>query len=254
MRRRRRTRSAAGIPAAGAPIRPLSPRTSPTPSGTQNTCPILIATHPPLFQEFLRAFLDRQPGFRIVGEASDEEEVHRLLVRRRPSVLVFDYDSMTRNPDALIFSLRRTAPDTRILVLSSKATDETIQRVLRAGGSGIVGKHLDAATLVRAIRSVAQGEVWATRQTLARTLQYLSTAQRSTGDAALTRRQWEIVEGVSRGLRNKEIGRKLDISEKTVKSHLNNIFRKLQVNNRFAVGLYALELHKDGREAADRNA
>jgi len=245
MQRRRARRKVSGASASGSSSRSATvAKRQPTGPPADSPCPILIAAQPPLFQEFLHAFLDHQEGFRVVGEAGDEAEIHRLLLQKRPSVLLFDYEVLGPNGDAAIFRLRRTAPETRILVLSSRSSEEIIQRVLRAGGSGIVGKHLDGATLVRAIRSVAIGEVWATRQTLARTLQYLSSAERSSGEEALTRRQWEIVEGVSRGLRNKEIGRRLQISEKTVKSHLNNIFRKLQVSNRFAVGLYALDFSK----------
>jgi DNA-binding NarL/FixJ family response regulator len=240
------------VPAGGTPIRPLTGLKihAPIPGKPDPPFYVLIATQPAIFRELLHAFLDSQPGLHVVGEAYEENQIGDLLSQKRPSVLVFDYEALGPNAEAAIFRLRREAPDTRILVLASRSTEETTQRVLRAGGSGVVGKHLDCATLVRAIRSVARGEAWATRQTIARTLYSLSSSdQSSTPEAALTKRQWEIVDGVGRGLRNKEIARRLQISEKTVKSHLNTIFRKLQVNNRFAVGLYALDFTKQKPQA-----
>jgi two-component system, NarL family, response regulator YdfI len=127
--------------------------------------------------------------------------------------------------------------------MATRSTAETVARVLRVGAMGLVGKQLDFATLVRAIRVVAAGELWANRRVTAQTVEHLANGpDRATGEGRLTQREAEIAEAVGRGLRNKDIARRLSISEKTVKSHLNNIFRKLDVDNRFAVGLYALDI------------
>jgi len=83
---------------------------------------------------------------------------------------------------------------------------------------------------------------WANRRATADFVEHL-TDNFSDANDELTGREWEIAEGVGRGLRNKEIAHRLSISEKTVKSHLNNIFRKLRVDNRFAAGMYVLARH-----------
>jgi two-component system nitrate/nitrite response regulator NarL len=204
---------------------------------------VLIASRPALFREILARQLGSEPGLRIAGQARDEESVRSILIKDKPRVLVLDYEGFGPNAEALIPRFRRASPATRILVLAARSGDETVERVLRVGASGLVGKQHGFAPLVRAIRLVANGELWANRRVTARAVEHL--ADRSGRDSVgepLTSRETEIAEAVGRGLRNKEIARRLQVSEKTVKSHLSNIFRKLQVDNRFAVGLYVLDL------------
>ena len=162
-------------------------------------------------------------------------------------MLLFDYEALGPNGESMIARLRREATATRFLVLATRSGADTVERVLRAGAAGLVGKELDLVTLVRAIRSVAGGEVWANRLVTAHALEYLAGLSelgvlRSSTNGHLTRRESEIVQEVGLGLRNKEIAGKLRISEKTVHTHLNNIFRKLQMSNRIAVALFAREL------------
>ena len=116
-------------------------------------------------------------------------------------------------------------------------------RALGAGASGLVGKQLKFAELVRAIESVAEGEIWGKPSNTARALRNLTEGSPGGSKADLTKREYEVADACSRGLRNKEIAKLLHISEKTVKGHLNNIFRKLQVDNRFALALYIREPH-----------
>jgi two-component system, NarL family, nitrate/nitrite response regulator NarL len=204
---------------------------------------LAVATQPALFRELLSLFLNKEPGVEVVGQACNEDEISLLLSQKKPNVLVFDYEALGPNGEATIARLRRADPGTRVLVLTTRSSEDTVERVLRAGGSGIVEKQLGSAALVRAIRAVAAGEVWANRHAIAQTLEHLADSNRvSASNGKLTKREWEIVDGVSQGFRNKEIARRLRISEKTVKSHVNSIFRKLQVDNRFAVGLYGWQL------------
>ena len=126
-------------------------------------------------------------------------------------------------------------------MLAERACDENVGRVLRAGGWGLVDKQTSFETLIRAVRSVAQGEVWADPRATARALEYLTHVDgppQSSG-SLLSKRELEIVDCVGRGLRNKEIAHLLSISQKTVKSHLNNIFRKLKLDGRIALALLA---------------
>jgi DNA-binding NarL/FixJ family response regulator len=124
-------------------------------------------------------------------------------------------------------------------VIATRSADENVARVLRAGASGLVGKQLGYETLLNAVRAVAAGEIWANRRAQALTLEHLTDA---TGawepDEQLTRREQQIADGVARGLRNKEIARSLSISEKTVKSHLRNVFQKLGIEGRFALAIF----------------
>ena len=135
---------------------------------------------------------------------------------------------------------------TRILVLATRSSQETLERMLRAGAAGLVGKQQTFETLVRAIHAVARGELWANRAAAAQVVEDLTGPSRSsTFDVRLTAREREIVQAVGLGGRNRDIGDRLHISEKTVKSHLNSIFRKLQVDNRFAAGLYSIDWRRE---------
>lgn len=163
-----------------------------------------------------------------------------VLKAATPEVLIFDYEALGPNPESTIARLHRTAPRTRILVIAKLSADEDAERVLRAGAAGLVGKQLDFDTLLRAIRAVAAGEVWANRRAQALALERLTNFSRGAPEpeARLTKREQQIVDGVTRGLRNKEIARQLNISEKTVKSHLNNIFQKLRLDGRVALAMF----------------
>ena len=208
---------------------------------------IAVATRPALIREVLARALAAEPGFHLVGHASDEAGIRELLRKERPKVLLFDFEALGPAGESMISRVRRESPSTRFLVLATRSGAETVERVLRAGASGLVGKELDLETVVRAIRTVASGEVWANRLVTAHALEYLAglsdlATPRNTSNGHLTRREAEVVNEVGLGLRNKEIAAKLRISEKTVHTHLNNIFRKLQMGNRIALALFAREL------------
>ena len=204
---------------------------------------LAIAALPALFCEVLGYRLENEADVEVVGGPMSEIEISRLLKAERPHVLLFDYEALGPNAERLILRLHRAAPGTRILVLATRSSQETVERVLRAGASGLVGKQLDSATLIRAIHALAAGELWANRRATADFVEHLTDTFAHASDAndRLTEREWEILEGVGLGLRNKDIAHRLSISEKTVKSHLNNVFRKLRVDNRFAAGMYALK-------------
>jgi DNA-binding NarL/FixJ family response regulator len=206
-------------------------------------CRVVVAARPALVCEALCVALENTSSLEVAGQARDEEETLRVVKQKRPAVVLFDYEGLGPSIEKAIQRLRRAARKTRILVLATRSSDETVERVLRAGASGLVGKQQSLATLVHAIQAVAAGELWANRRATAHVVELLSgDPDRSEPPGErLTHREWEITEAVGRGLRNKEIAHSLRISEKTVKSHLNNIFRKLRVDNRFAVGLYSLD-------------
>jgi len=202
---------------------------------------IAVAAQPALFRDILVRQLDAEPGLVIVGQASGEDGIKELLAKENPKILVFDYEGLGPNGESTIRRLRRAALSTRILVLASRSNDETVERVLRAGASGLVGKQLEFEVLVRAIRAVSAGEVWANRRATSLALEILTGPSSAISKSGLTKREQEIADACSQGLRNKDIASRLNISSKTVKGHLNNIFRKLRVDNRFALGLQITE-------------
>lgn len=199
---------------------------------------LAIAAKPALLCcDALSRLLRLEQDLEVVGQGHDEDHIGLVIKAENPDVLIFDYDALGPNPEGIIARLRRAAPRTRILVIAKASADEDVERVLRVGAAGLVGKQLDFGALLHAIHTVAAGEIWANRRAQARALERLTNGGGPQPDSRLTRREREIADGVARGLRNKEIARQLNISEKTVKSHLNNIFQKLRLDGRFALAM-----------------
>jgi DNA-binding NarL/FixJ family response regulator len=198
---------------------------------------VAVVAQPPLFCEMLSRQLGVEPTLAVVGRAGTEDEIEKVLAKGQPRVLVLDYEGLGPSVERTVHRFRRAMPATRILVLATRSGDDTVERMLRAGASGLVGKHLEFAVLVRALRAVAAGEIWANRRVTSLALESLTGPAAKTPRSELTQREQEVADACSRGLRNKEIASRLNISAKTVKGHLNNIFRKLQVDNRLALAL-----------------
>jgi DNA-binding NarL/FixJ family response regulator len=120
--------------------------------------------------------------------------------------------------------------------------DEYVLEAIKAGAMGYLLKDLDAASLVSAVRRVATGESLIDQDVATRLLQDMArkTAPGSSGAALLTDREREILEAIASGLANKEIADKLTISERTVKNHITNIFKKIDVHDRTQAALFAI--------------
>ncbi len=212
------------------------------PGRTGRRLELVLAIKPALLRDVLTRLLDTVPDVRVEGYGENEDQIRKVVSKLRPGVLLFDYEAMGPNGESMISRLRRAAPATRILVIARRSSDENVVQVLRAGASGLVGKEEEFATLVRAIQAVAEGELWANRRTAAQALEHLTDVSAPVPALeTLTKRELEIADGVASGLRNKGIAQQLNISEATVKSHLNTIFRRLKIEGRVALAMLAQE-------------
>jgi len=198
---------------------------------------LTLAVGPGMFAEGALGQLGREPGIYGVGRAHDERELRRLVAGKRPRVLLLDIEAIGQDWIGWISSTRRLAPTTRTLVVSLDPTEALVKAALRAGAVGVVGKGRHFETLCRAVRSVGTGESWADPHMPDR--ENLDNTARN-GEVAtngLTVRERQVGDCVALGLRNREIANRLRISERTVKSHLQSVFRKLGVESRLAVAL-----------------
>jgi DNA-binding NarL/FixJ family response regulator len=202
---------------------------------------VLVATLPALWSEVLGRLLERERDLHVVGRAHSEDQLREAVATHNPHVILFDYEALGPNSEGIIARLRRAAPSARTLVFATGGGDETTIAVLRAGAMGLVGKQLGYPALLAALRAVAAGELWAHRRVTAQAIDQLVSPvlQKQEVPSQLTKREWEVVEGVGKGLRNREIADALGINERTVKSHLNNIFSKTRVSSRFALSLWS---------------
>jgi DNA-binding NarL/FixJ family response regulator len=193
---------------------------------------LIVADDHALFRQGLKSLLRRRRQFQVVAEVERASELAQTLASTPCDVLLLDLQ-MER---WAIDDIEQFAVVTKVLVLTASEQIEDAISALKMGARGIVQKRFAIETLVEAIRSVADGLVW-----MPPTVQAEMAAQwRAPADKILTDREFEIVCFVATGLRNAEIGEKLAISEATVKTHLNNIFHKLELRDRVELTLYAI--------------
>jgi len=203
---------------------------------------LIIADDHALFRQGLKSLLLLQADIEVVAEIELASEVVRAVTATNCDVLLLDLQ-MDRWMMEDIPQLIRL---TNVIVLTASESAENGVRALRLGAKGIVQKRFAIETLMMAVRSVADGLVW-----MPPTVQTEFARQESTSGKELTPRESEIVRYVASGLRNNEVAERLSITESTVKTHLNNIFQKLDVRDRLELTHYAI---KTGMVAVlDRN-
>lgn len=205
---------------------------------------VVVADDHEMFREMLRLALPRSGKIEVVGEAADGQELRAVVDRLRPDVVLLDYKMpYVRDFTALVQQIRGQRDDLEVVVLSGFGSEEIAARAAEGGAKGYVLKATRLSAVADAVQTVASGGIWID-PTLPRKIftifQRQSTKEADQADgglAGLTRRELEVLASVAQGISNQEIGRKLCISEQTVKTHLTRIFAKLEVKNRLAAVL-----------------
>jgi len=200
---------------------------------------VVIADDYTIFREGLSALLSLQRDIDVVGEAKDGLDAVQMVQRLQPDILLLDIHMPTLDGLSAIPLIRDGSPRTKVLILSGFLEEELIVQAMEAGARGYLLKTLTHKELAKAIRSTHEGELWADRRVLSLVVEGLrqrlrerAASHSEDGSEPLTDREQEIVKLVMQGKRNKEIAAALHISEKTVKSHMSNIFTKLHINRR----------------------
>jgi DNA-binding NarL/FixJ family response regulator len=201
---------------------------------------VLIADDHPVVRQGLRVLLEVQEDIEVVGEAADGAEVAGLVASLAPDVVVLDLKMPGLKGPEVIVDLAARGLRTRALVLTSVTDPAAAQAAVRAGAAGFLYKDVDPDALVRAIRSVHDGNLLLSPE-VAGTLIHHGTDRGATGGlAALTGREREVLEHITQGRSNREIARALHVAEKTVKTHVSSVLAKLGVQDRTQAALYAV--------------
>ena len=206
---------------------------------------IVIVDDHTLFREGLRTILSTEENVEVVADAESAEDVVELVWQTRPDVLLLDIRMPQGSGLDAIPAVLKISPNTQVLVLTASDDREDHVRAFRLGAKGVILKDSARQTLLQAIQSVCRGEVWMDPRmsgALADELSHMRDPQAlsTRHETGLTDRELEIVRLVASGYKNKEVGATLTISERTVKTHLTNIFQKLGVRDRVGLVMYAL--------------
>jgi two-component system response regulator NreC len=205
---------------------------------------IVLAEDHHIVRQGLRALLQAEPEFSVVGEAGDGLEAVRLVERIKPDVLVLDLILPGLNGLEVTRQVSQRSPATRVVVLSMHAAEAYVLEALKNGAAGYVLKDASAADLVRAVHEAAAGRHYLSPPLSERAVEaYTRKAQAATLDPyeTLTTREREVLHLAAEGHSNAEIAERLVISPRTVETHRASLMRKLDLQSQTDLIRYALQ-------------
>ncbi len=183
----------------------------------------------------LRSLLARERDIKVVGEAGSAAEAVTQATRLQPNVVVMDVRLPDQSGVDACREIRACQPKVQVIMLTSYADDEAVLASIMAGAAGYLLKQIRGMELVRAIETVAAGQSLldpAVTQTVLERMKRLASGQQSDEITALSAQERKVLALVAEGKTNKEIANDLDLSDKTVKNYLSNIFTKLNLSRR----------------------
>jgi NarL family two-component system response regulator LiaR len=204
---------------------------------------VLIVDDHAVVREGLRTFLQLQDRIEVVGEAGDGEEALEQAGRLQPDVILMDLVMPRLDGVSAMRELRARASPSRVIVLTSFLDDDRLMPAIEAGAAGYLLKNVEPAELARAVRAAHAGEALLDPTVAAALVQTIAARPSPIGSDSqrLTRREHEVLELIARGRSNKRIAFELDISEKTVKTHVGHVLAKLGVSDRTQAALLAVQ-------------
>ncbi|MEW5950467.1 MAG: response regulator transcription factor [Elusimicrobia bacterium] len=203
---------------------------------------VLIADDQTLFREGIKDLLEDEKGIKVIGEASNGPEAIEMVKRLKPDVVLMDIKLPQMDGISATKIIRKDAPKTNVLILSSYEDEAHITEAIQAGANGYLSKMLPASELVHALKTFTSEGVMIPQPIMGKLIQGLR--QIGSGDSApesLTPTEIKIMALLGKGKSNKEIAAEMTCSVKTVKNHLNSIFQKLNVSNRTEAVVKAIE-------------
>ena len=204
---------------------------------------LVLGDEHPIVLDGLEHLFRLAKNFEILARCTTGEDTLRAVRQHRPDILVFDIHIHLENGLSVLKELTNSKLPTRCVIFTAALKDDEILEAIRLGISGMVLKDMPPKLLIECIRKVRAGKKWFERDSSARAMEKLAERERTARLAyeVLSSRQMQILRMVAAGLHNKDIGKKLFISEGTVQVHLHNIYKKLDLKSRLTLALYARE-------------
>lgn len=203
---------------------------------------VLIDDHT-LFRSGIKALLSRQTDCEVVGEADDGLSGVKLVEQMQPDVVLLDLDMPVMNGREALAQILSSRPQQTVLMLTVSEDSDDLTECMRLGARGFLLKNINADFLIDAVKKAHDGDNVFSPEMTARLVQSLirPPTPQSTPLDALTARELEILGHLAAGHSNKIIARQLDLAESTVKVHVQNILRKLEVDSRVQAAVYAVQ-------------
>lgn len=206
---------------------------------------VIIADDHSMVRQGLKQIVELEEDLEVIAQASNGDEAVAMAQKYTPDVILMDINMPGMNGIQATNRLKEIGCESRIIVLTIHTDREYLIKTVQNGASGYVLKDADADVLIKAIRSVHAGQTYIqpnmTTELIKEFNRVTSEDVRTKEDSLLTIREIEVLELIAEGMLNKEIAAKLYISEKTVKNHVSNIFKKLNVSDRTQAAIYAFK-------------
>ncbi len=208
---------------------------------------ILIIDDHSLFRGGIKQVLQRQDGFEVVDEADDGLEGVKRAIQLKPDVVLLDLHMPGTGGLEALRLLKEDIPETQVVMLTISEETEDLLEALRAGASGYLLKNIDTEFLLESIQNAARGESVLSPKITRKLIDFLrmpheaDVAVADVSPGKLSPREREVIIMLARGSSNKEIARVLNLSESTIKIHVQGILRKLNLAKRVQAAVYAME-------------
>lgn len=203
---------------------------------------VMIVDDHQIVREGLKAILQDDPDFEVVAESGSANGLAQLVQRTRPDVVMLDARLPGVSGAEACRQLTAAHPDIPVLIVSTYSDDRLVEECIRAGAKGYVIKDIQRLSLKESIRAVREGGGAVSPAIAAKVLNRLRTQEELVSTESsnpLSHTQLEILRLIAAGFSNREIASRIHLSENTIKSHIQEIFRKLDVGNRVQAALKA---------------
>ena len=227
---------------------------APAPARLGTTLSLMLVDDHAILREGLRALLELEADFKVVGEAASYDEAVVMAARLQPDVVLTDIGMPGRSGLALVRELRAVCPAVRVVLLTAHASEEYIRAGLDCSADGYVLKDSGHAELMTGIRTVATGQQFICKAVAGRVLaSYLNRDEREAANplSTITAREKQVLTRIASGQSNKAVARELNLSVKTVEKHRANLMRKLELHNAAGIARFALNHHLISSDGSD---
>jgi DNA-binding NarL/FixJ family response regulator len=212
---------------------------------TETPLRVLLVDDHAIVREGLRALLEDEHGMRIIGEATNGDEAVDMAARLEPNLVLMDLKMPGMPAPDAIRTIRARNPGVHVLMLTSYAEDQQVQKVISAGALGYVLKDVAKAELLKAMTTVARGEPWLSAEAQRLLVNRMRKPSELNPLELLTDRERSVLKLLAQGQSNRNIGKALQLTEGTVKGYVSNILAKLKLEDRTQAALLAVKLGLD---------